>query len=45
MKKMRMLLEPAWAAPAPYEVGSWARAADYLSDLLILDDKAEPRNA
>ena len=40
----RRLLEPGWEPPGPYAVGSWARAVDFLSDLLIVGADAEPMN-
>ena len=42
IKKMRAVLEPTWTAPAPHKVGSWERAVDYLSDLLIVGGDARP---
>jgi len=42
MKRMRSSLQPGWTAPGPYKVGSWARAVDYMSDLLIVGDDARP---
>ena len=42
MKRMRSNLQPGWTAPGPYKVGSWARAVDYMSDLLIVGDDAKP---
>jgi len=42
--KMRMILDADWTVPPPYETGSWARAADYLTDLLIASDSASPRS-
>ena len=41
---LRRLLEPGWEPPGPYAVGSWARAVDFLSDLLIVGADAEPMN-
>jgi hypothetical protein len=40
--KMRAVLQPGWTAPEPYKVGSWGRAADYLTDLLIVGKDARP---
>ena len=42
IKKMRAILQPGWTAPGPYKVGSWERAADYLSGLLIMGEAARP---
>ncbi len=43
---LRSLHEPDWTPPPPGHRGSWERAADYMSDLLILGEKApaEPPN-
>lgn len=41
---LRRAMEPGWEPPGPYAVGSWARAVDFLSDLLIVGADAEPMN-
>ena len=45
IRKIRRILQPDWTAPVGYSsVGSWERAADYFTDLLILGENAKPRS-
>ena len=36
--RMRKIITPAWERAAPYNVGSWCRIVDYITELLI-DEK------
>jgi hypothetical protein len=42
--KLRKALEPGWIPPAWPAVGSWERAVDFISDLLIRGPEAKPRD-
>jgi hypothetical protein len=37
---LRSLFDPDWQPPPPGQAGAWEHAADYITDLLILGDKA-----
>jgi hypothetical protein len=43
--KLRKALEPGWKPPGWPAVGSWERAVDLISDLLIRGPEAKPRDA
>ena len=42
MRAIRKVIEPEWEVPGWPAVGSWERAVDFISDLLICPDNAKP---
>ena len=45
MKAIRKAIEPEWEGPGWPAIGSWERAVDFISDLLICPGKAKPVEA